>query len=301
MRVIITGGTGVIGTELVRQLAAEKQHEIIVLSRNPNRYWAKFPGGVKIYQWDGRTGNGWHDLIDSSTAIINLAGENPAASLRWTQGHKDRVMWSRIHAGEAVNDAVSQAKALPRVLLQASAVGYYGNRADLPLTEDVPPGEGFRADVCKVWERVTDNLPIRQAQLRIGIVLDREGGALPPFILASYFGGRRLGSGRQWLPWIHLYDTAAAIRYLMLHDSAQGAFNLVAPYPVTNEHFMRAIGLVTGRLPIFPIPAFPLKQVLGEMADTMLDSQRVIPERLRQMGYQFRYPKIEDALRDLLK
>jgi len=300
MRIIITGGTGLIGRAFAALMLADG-HETIVLSRTPDAHHDRVPRGVRLHGWDAMSGAGWHRLLTDDTVIVNLAGENPAARMRWTKAHKRRVYDSRIHAAEAVLDAVQREDRPPKVLLQASAVGYYGNRGNAVITESSFGGEGFRADVCKVWERVPRDLPTRQVILRIGIVLSLESGALPSFKAAAALFGARLGDGKQWIPWIHLDDTAQAMRFLLNREASHGAYNLTAPQPVTNADFMATAARVMHRLPVFPIPRAALTIPLGEMAETVLDSQRVIPQRLLEEGFTFRYPTLEPALRDLLR
>ncbi len=297
MRIIITGGTGLIGRPLAAMLA-HGGHDVIVLSRNPGAY--TLPHGVRAVQWDAKTHNGWgHLLDDPETAIVNLAGENPA-NWRWTQAHKQRVLQSRLDATHAVVGAIRAAKHPPQVLLQASAVGYYGDTGAAIVTESTPPGDDWRAQVCVDWEAAAASLSVRTAILRVGIVLDQQGGALPAFLAAANLFGSRLGPGTQWLPWVHNHDVAAAIRYLLKHDSAQGPFNLVAPNPLTNEAFMEVVARVRGRTPIIPVPAVALKLAMGEMATTVLDSQHILPKGLLDAGYEFHFPHAEAALRDIL-
>lgn len=298
MRVIITGGTGLIGRELVALLAEED--EIIVLSRNPNAYAGIFPAGVRVERWDAQTGDGWHPLITGETALVNLAGENFAADMRLTDEHKDRILQSRVDAGKAIMDGIDRASEQPHVLLQASAVGYYGDRGKELLTENSLQGTGFRAEVCVLWEKVTEGLPVRQAVLRIGDVLDTEGGLLPALLRASRFFGSQLGNGSQYIPWVHNYDVAAAMRFIIHNERLDGAFNLCAPHPVTNWDMFQALSRVTQNPALFPVPEFALKLMYGELAEAVLDSQRVIPERLINAGYAFMHPMIEPALRDLL-
>lgn len=295
VRAIITGGTGVIGTHLAEVLALEG-FEVIILSRNPDA--GCIPRGVRGVRWDAQTGDGWHTLIDSRTAIINLAGRNPA-HWRWTDAHKRAVLESRLSAARAVKDALLRAKSAPCALLQASAVGYYGDRGDEPLTETSAAGSGWLADVCKAWEASAAGLGIRTVILRIGVVLAHEGGAFPSFRRAGNLGGRRLGSGRQYVPWIHNHDVARAIRYLMLNDGAGGVYNLCA-HPITNRELMATLNRITGIPGLFPVPAPMLKLAMGEQADAVLNSQRVLPARLDAAGFTFRYSHIEAALRSLM-
>lgn len=301
MRVIITGGTGSVGVPLSNTLQSAG-HEVVVLSRNPNRATDKLDKAVQVRQWDAKTGEGWYDLITSDTAIINLAGKNPA-NWRWTDVHKQQVMDSRMNAAQAVIDACERATEKPSVLLQASAVGYYGDTGQPEIREDAPAGDTWRAQVCVQWEAglsPVEAMGVRVIYLRIGIVLDPTGGALPPFILAGHLMGRQLGNGQQWIPWIHNDDVSGAIRYLMENELLEGVFNICAPTPVQNHDFLKTITGVLSRPSIFPVPAIALKIAMGEMANTVLDSQRILPQGLLDSGYPFHYPTLEPALRDLL-
>lgn len=301
MRVIITGGTGSVGVPLSNQLATAG-HDVIVLSRNPKNAPGTLNNSVQVHQWDAKTGDGWGQLIDDNTAIINLAGKNPA-NWRWTSEHKLQVINSRSHAAKAVIDACTHSSQKPTALLQASAVGFYGDTGQQEIREDAPAGETWRAKVCFEWEnhlQPVEAMGVRVAYLRIGIVLDPNGGALPPFILAGHLMGRQLGNGQQWIPWIHNEDVSGAIQYLMEHDHLKGVFNVSSPNPVQNREFLKTITQVLSRPSVFPVPAFALKIAMGEMSKTVLDSQRIIPQRLMDSGYEFQHPELESALRDLL-
>lgn len=302
MRLIVTGGTGLIGRVLIEQLAAQ-QHEVIVLTRDMNGKERLMPSGVELRVWDALTPNGWGDLINRDTMIINLAGEN-VANWRWTLTHRRIVLQSRIDTSRAVTQAIIQAQEKPRALLQASAVGYYGSRGELAIGEMTTSGTGWRAEVCKLWEAETDPVEaegVRRVLLRIGVVLDLTGGALPPFLLAGRLGASRLGDGQQWIPWIHNADVAGAIQHVIQCETLSGVINITAPDPVTNAEFFRILAQVRRWFAIFPVPAFALRTVLGEMATSVLDSQRVYAPKLVESGYQFRFPHLQDALRDLLR
>ena len=304
MRTIITGGTGLIGRALARELIA-RGHEVIVLSRNPERA-RHVPPAVRVERWDGRTAAGWGSLADGATAIVNLAGASIGIPpVPWTAERKRRIRESRVRGGEAVVQAVQAAQQKPRVLIQASAVGYYGARGDAELTEESPPGSDFLARVCVDWESSTaavEALGVRRVITRTAVVLSHDGGLLPfmalPFRL---FLGAPLGSGRQWLPWIHIADEVGAICFLIERDDARGPYNLSAPQPVTNVEFSRTLARVLGRPLLLRLPAPMLRLMLGELAELLLlTSQRVVPRRLLDMGYAFRFPQLEPALRDLL-
>lgn len=313
MRVIITGGSGLIGRELVASLAADG-HEVVVLSRNPASL-ANLPSRAQAVAWDGRTAQGWGHLADGADAIVNLAGENIAGADdvfgivlrgRWTPERKRAILQSRLDAGRAVMEAIQAASRKPAVLVQSSAVGYYGDCGDAELPEDAPAGRDFFSQICVEWEKSTqaaEALGVRRVVARTAVVLSTQGGLLPVIRFPySLFAGGPLGSGRQWFPWIHIEDEVGALRFLMESASAQGAYNLAAPNALTNDQFGRVLGRVMGRPHLIPAPAFALRLALGEIADKLvLASQRQVPRRLLQAGYRFRYPEAETALRDLVR
>lgn len=301
MRVIITGGTGVIGRQLAASLHQDK-HEVIVLSRNPNQT-AKLPAAVRVERWDGRSAAGWGQWADGADAIVNLAGAGIADS-RWSDERKREIVASRVDAGKAVVDAVQAASVKPPVVIQSSAVGYYGSRGSETLTEESQPGNDFLADVCIQWEQSTKAVEaqgVRRAVIRTGIVLSAEGGALPKMLLPfKVFAGGKLGSGQQYFPWIHMADEVAAIRFLIDNAQASGPFNLAAPNPPTNADFVKAVGQAMGRPSVMPAPGFALKAAFGEMSTVLLDGQRAEPQRLLSLGYRFRFTDPVAALKDVL-
>lgn len=308
MRIIITGGTGLIGAALAQNLAQDG-HEVVILSRRPDGH--ALPPGVRAEKWDGKTAAGWGHLADGAdgeVAIANLAGESIAGAgfppARWTPERKRRILQSRLDAGQAVAAAVRMAVQKPKVVLQASAVGYYGARGDEPLGVEDAPGQDFLADVCQQWEAstaVVTDMGIRRVVLRTGVVLSMAGGALPLMALPfKFFAGGPLGSGKQWVPWIHLQDQVRAMRFLLENEAASGPFNLASPNPLTNRDFARVLGKVMERPSFIPAPAFALKAALGEMATIVLDGQRALPYRLQEMGFTFTYADAQAALADLL-
>ncbi len=301
MRVIVTGGSGLIGRALVDSLASDS-HEVIVLSRNPDAV-KNLPKGACAEKWDGQTALGWGKFVSGVDAIVNLAGAT--ISEKWTEAHKQEIRASRVIAGKAIVEAVKAAEKKPRGVVQSSAVGYYGPRGAEEITEDSRAGNDFLASVCKDWEASTaelDTMGIRRAIIRTGVVLDKNGGALPKMVMpVKMFVGGALGSGKQFFPWIHLHDEVAAIRWLIDNAQARGVYNLSAPQPLTNKAFTRAIGKVLGRPTFMPVPAFAMHAMFGEMSTLLLDGQREIPARLLKEGFKFKFTDAEAALRDVLK
>lgn len=300
MRVIITGGTGLIGRALTDSLAADG-HTVTVLTRNPDRP-LNLPEGVTAVKWDAATAAGWGHLADGADAIVNLAGEGIADG-RWSDERKRAIYTSRVDAGKAVMEAVAAAGKKPAVLVQSSAVGYYGPRGAETLTEQSGPGSDFLAQVCFDWEASTagaDRLGIRRPVIRTGIALSNAGGAWPRIVLPfKMFAGGPIGSGSQYWPWIHIDDEVRAIRFLLERPDATGPFNLSAPTPLTNKEFAKEIGRVMGRPAFMPAPGAALKLAFGEMSTVLLDGQRAVPKRLLDLGFTFTYPTAEAAIRQL--
>ena len=302
MRVVITGATGFIGRALCDKLHSD--YEIIALSRNAVRAQQSLGQLARVVQWDGKTLAGWAAQADGALAIINLAGEN-IASGRWTKSRKHRILWSRLDAAKAIVEAVKQADSKPKVIIQASAVGYYGSRRDEQLDENSPPGQGFPVNVCQEvesFEDKIDNLGVRFVAIRTGLVLGPNGGVLDklakPF--RFYLGGC-LGTGKQWLSWIGLDDEIAAIKFLMENEHLYGVFNLTAPQPVTMKEFSKVLGKVLKKPAWLSVPGFALRLALGEMADKLiLSGQRVLPKRLLEAGFQFKHENVESALSAIL-
>lgn len=301
MRVLVFGGSGLVGRGLVASLVRDG-HQAVVVSRRPEAVHG-LPPGARAAGWDGRTLGGWVDELAGADGVVQLAGEGIFG--RWTAGRKQRIRSSRVAGSHLVAEGIAAAPRRPRVLVQGSAIGFYGGgRGDTPVDEETPAGDDFLAAVAREWEAASEGveaLGVRRPVARTGIVLSRDGGALPLMRLAfKGFTGGPLGDGRQWMPWIHEADEVGAIRFLLEHPQATGPYNLVAPEPVTNRDFSAAVGRALGRPSWLPAPAWGMRLVLGELGDVLLGGQRARPERLLAAGYRFRFPELGGALADLL-
>lgn len=299
-KVVLAGGSGRIGRALAAELAAA-DYEVVVLSRRAGAAGEARAGGRDV-AWDGRAVGAWAEELEGAAGVVNLAGEDIAGG-RWSPERKRRLLDSRRDSTAAVVAALAGARRRPPVLLQASAVGYYGDRGDELLDESSAPGTGFLPEICVAWEEASapvEALGVRRVVLRTGLVLARDGGALPAMARPFRLGvGGPLGDGRQWMPWIHLADEVGAIRYLLERDDARGPFNLVAPEPATNAELGRALARALHRPALLRAPAFALRLALGEMAGLLLGGQRLAPSRLLAVGYRFRFPALAPALADL--
>jgi uncharacterized protein (TIGR01777 family) len=300
MRIIIAGGSGFIGTALTKSLL-EEGHQVWILTRNIQT--DRLVEGAKAIVWDARTTNGWLDEVSKMDGIVNLAGENIGAWF-WTGPRKKKILTSRVEAGKAISEAIRKANPRPKVLIQASAVGFYGNCNDEPVTEESAPGHGFLAEVCKEWEassQPVEELGVRRVVIRTGVVLSKNEGALHRMILPfRLFTGGQLGNGQQGLPWIHPTDEVEAIKFLLENEKAQGIFNLSAPGSISNTSFGRILAKVMRRPFWLSIPAFALRLFLGEMSSLILEGQYMLPNRLLELGFRFKYESAEIALRNLL-
>jgi uncharacterized protein (TIGR01777 family) len=244
------------------------------------------------------------ETVSGFDAVIHLSGETIVG--RWTEAKKRRIIESRSQGTGHLAEAAAQAAQRPRVLISASAVGYYGNRGNEILREESPSGDGFTAEICRKWEGATQPAAaagIRTAQMRIGVVMSADGGALPKMITPFRLGlGGRLGSGRQWWSWVSVDDVAGAIHHVLTHDTLHGPVNTAAPNPVTNAEFTSILASVLRRPAIFPMPAFAVKLLFGEMGEELfLGSQRVVPAKLAASGYQFQHPALKNALQEILR
>ena len=298
MKITLTGGSGFIGRRLMNTLAASG-HTVHILSRHAG---TNLPPGVKLSVWDALKGEPPADALEGADAIIHLAGE-PVAQ-KWSAGTKLKIRDSRVGGTARLIQALSTISQRPGVLVSASAIGIYGDRGDEILTEASKPGAGFLAELCREWEKEADmaeSLGMRVAKVRIGIVLDRNGGALAKMLPAfRNFAGGRLASGRQWMSWIHLQDLCSLLKYAV-ESPLRGVLNGTAPNPVANAEFTKKLAATLHRPAVFPVPAMALKAIFGEMSEILITGQRVLPKAAQSAGFQFQYPELGPALSNLLK
>lgn len=305
MRIVVSGGTGFIGRPLCRRLA-DAGHSVTVLTRDPDAARGKLYHAVAIAGWQGFRGptEELSKALGECDVVINLAGA-PIAEGRWTPQTKDLLRKSREGTTSAIVTTLAKLKTRPVLLLNASAVGYYGPRGDEELTEEAPSGDGFLASLCREWEgaaRAAERLGVRVVLPRIGVVLGKDGGALRKMLPIYRMGlGGPLGHGRQWMSWIHLDDLVELLMFLVDH-AAGGPVNATAPHPVTNAEFSKILGQVLGKPAFLRTPGFAMKLMLGEMAEELLlTGQRVVPHRAHAMGFHFRFPFVSGALHEILR
>lgn len=296
MRIAVAGSSGLIGTPLVHALRADG-HEVV-------RFVRRAPQGADEVRWDPVGGTVGPDALRGVDAVINLAGAGIGAK-RWTAAYKKELRDSRVLGTAALARAIAAAETPPKVFLAGSAVGYYGDTGDRIVDEEAPAGDGFLADLCVDWEaaaRPADEAGARVVHLRTGLVVTAEGGAWGPLMRAFRFGaGGRLGSGRQYWSFISLRDTIGAIRFLLDAEGVRGPVNLTAPEPVTNAEATKAVSRALRRPALLPVPAFALRAVLGGLAVDVLSGRRAVPGVLRQAGFDFADPTIDQALAAALR
>jgi len=300
MRALVTGATGFVGKRLLAKLQRP-----VVLSRDATQAAKKLEKfGANVYAWDPQGGSPPADAFEGVDTVIHLAGDSVADG-RWTAVKKSRIRDSRVIGTRNLVAGLRKLAKKPQVLVSASAVGLYGSRGDEELTEASPPAKDFLADVCAQWEReatAARELGIRVVPIRIGIVLGEKGGALGKMLTPFQLGlGSPLGSGQQYMPWVHIDDLVELIFFAARETSITAPLNGVAPNPVTNREFTKTLGRVLGRPTFFPpVPGFMLKLMLGEFADVLLGSQRVVPRAAQAASFQFKFPELEPALRNVL-
>ncbi|HEX9792387.1 MAG TPA: TIGR01777 family oxidoreductase [Planctomycetota bacterium] len=296
MKILITGASGLVGTRLCERLVAEG-HAIHTLVRREPRTGTES-------RWDPATGSIDAAALEGLDGVVHLAGESIAEG-RWNAAKKQRIRTSRVQGTQLLAGTLAGLAQKPTVLVSASAIGFYGDRGEELLTESAPAGGGFLAGVCAEWEAATEaavQAGIRTVTLRIGVVLDRQGGALAKMLTPFKFGaGGVLGSGRQYMSWIALDDLVAVLQFALLDAPLQGPVNAVAPEPVTNREFTKTLGGVLSRPTILPVPAFAARLAFGEMAqELLLASMRVQPDKLLAAGFAFAHPQLDGALRAIL-
>lgn len=297
MRVAVTGGTGFVGRALVKALL-ERGDEVTVVSRKGTA--SASPRNAKLHHmtWDELAAS--PQRLEGTDMIVNLAGES--INQRWTEASKQRVLQSRIVAAARIAKLVTELNTKPEAVINASGISAYGNSLTATFTEDSPMKvTDFLSGVVEQWEKAADSIPVKRlVKLRVGVVLNRTGGAFPLMSLPHrLFAGGRLGSGSQWLSWIHLEDLVRLILFCMDHREIEGPVNASAPKPVTNDRFGRALGKAFGRPHWLPTPAFLLKAVLGEMSSLLLEGQRALPRKALENGFAFKYPTIESAMKEI--
>ncbi|RJP58514.1 MAG: TIGR01777 family protein [Ignavibacteriales bacterium] len=299
-RIILTGATGLIGSKVAAKLI-ERGDEVVVFSRNPNSAKLKIPGAFNYVEWNYDLLGNWTEQIDEADSVIHLAGENVMGG-RWTTSHKNKVEKSRFIGTKNLVDAICKSKRKP-VFICASAIGFYDNSINKIVDENSEHGSGFLSYVTQKWEEEATNVEkcgVRRVSIRTGIVLEQTEGALAKMLTPfKFFIGGPLGSGKQWMPWIHIADIAALFIYAV-DNEIHGAFNGVAPNVVTMNEFSLTIGKILNRPSIFKIPEFVLKLVLGEAVEVVTKGSKVFPKKTLESGFQFRYTDLSEALRNIL-
>ncbi|HEX5473851.1 MAG TPA: TIGR01777 family oxidoreductase [Vicinamibacterales bacterium] len=307
MRLVIAGGTGFLGSSLA-QAYADEGHDVRVLSRSlpagqsAHESGTGMPGVTRVGWSPAEAGGGLADLLSGADAVVNLAGESIGGK-RWTPARRQALRDSRLTATRRLASAIQAAAVPPPVFVSASGVGFYGPHGNEALTEPAPAGRDFLARLCAEWEEaalLVRRPGVRVAVVRTGMVLERSGGALEKMIpVFRAFAGGPFGSGRQFVSWIHRLDWIEMVRWIVQSPEVSGPVNATAPYPVVNRVFAHALGRALRRPALIPAPGFALRAVLGEMADSLLTGQRVIPARALQGGFHFRYPEIDLAFRGI--
>ncbi|HYY93831.1 MAG TPA: TIGR01777 family oxidoreductase [Pyrinomonadaceae bacterium] len=302
MKVIVTGSTGLVGRALVRSLLSDGQEVTRLVRGGAQEFRAP---GTKAVQWEPEKGVVNAAELEGHDAAVHLAGD-PIAEGRWDDEKKRRIRESRVKGTRLLAETLAGLSERPRVLVSASATGFYGDRGDEALHEESASGEDFLSEVCREWEKATlaaSQAGIRVVHLRIGFVLSAEGGGLPKMLTPFKLGlGGRVGSGRQYISWLTLDELVSIIRRALEDEHLRGPVNAVTPTPVTNLEFTQTLGHVLGRPTFLPVPAFAARLAFGEMADAiLLSSTRAVPARLQEAGYQFVHPELEGALKHVLK
>lgn len=300
MRILVTGATGFVGHVIIRQLI-EEGHEPVVLTRNIPRAALTLGSKCRYFQWRNTNELPPKEAFEGVEGVINLMGEN-LSEKRWSVAQKKKIYNSRIDGTAALVKAMSELEQKPKVLVSTSAVGIYGDRGPEELDEEASSGSDFLAHVCKDWEaeaKKAEQHGIRVVIIRVGVVLGRGGGALSKMLPVFKLGiGGKLGSGHQYMSWIHVEDLASMFIEAATDASMKGVYNGTAPYPATNEEFTHALGKVLKRPTFAPVPKFALKTLMGEMSDVVLHGQKVLPTKFKEKNFRYKYPTLEKTLKE---
>lgn len=302
-KIIITGATGLIGQQLTIKLT-DMGYKITIFTRNPDNAQKKLPNVHKVVKWEYDYVDEWLHELESVDAVIHLAGAN-LSTKRWNKEYKKLLYDSRIISTKKLIEAIKTVERKPKVFITASAIGYYGNRSDEILTEESEAGKDFLANLCNDWEKEAKNVEqfgVRSVQIRTGLALSRNEGALKQMLPAfKYFIGGPLGNGKQWYSWLHIEDIVNVYVKALESEILSGPINAVSPNPVTMKKFAKILGDVLHRPSFFSVPKIILLPVIGQVAEVVTSSQRVVPEKLLNSSFKFKFEKLEDALRDILK
>ena len=301
MNILITGGTGFIGTHLLRRLSVQP-HSIILLTRGVSRTSALNNASLQYVHWDPLMRGEWMNKVNGSDVVVNLIGKN-LFEQRWNKRVKSEILDSRIIPTSFLIDAIGQAKRKPKLLISASAVGFYGNRRDETITEESSKGDDFLSNVVKQWEDAAyraEQFGVRVATPRIGLVLEKTGGMIGKMLLPfQLFAGGPIGAGNQFLPWVHMDDVVRGIVYPMENSSFHGFYNLVSPHPVTMNEFAKTFGRILHRPSWLPVPDIALTILYGEGAEAILSGQKTVPQKLQSSGFTFSFSDLDSALSNI--
>ncbi len=302
-RIIITGATGLIGRNIFRKLI-EKNFDLIIFTTDTKKSKEMFPEAIEYVKWNMSLTDDWSKNLNNIHAVIHLSGA-PISGKRWSSKYKERILSSRIFTTRQLVTAFKQCKEKPKVFISSSAVGYYGSSLNNEFIESSPAGKGFLADVCKQWEDETakaEILGIRRVNIRTGIVLAKDGGALPKMIFPyKLFLGGPIGTGRQWMSWIHIADLVNIFVEAIENENLSGAVNATAPNPVTMNKFAKTLGSILNKPKFFKVPSFVMKALLGEAASIILEGQKVLPKKLLDGNFNFQFSDVECSLKDIFK
>ena len=302
MRILVLGSTGFIGKNLCRELLSAG-HDVVIFTSNEAKAQSLFGKNVEIFEWIGYTPLQPPYPLQDVSAIVNLAGES-IANHRWTKSVKEKILNSRIKTTEAVVNAIKDNVLRPKILVNASAVGFYGPHKDEEITENTPPGSDFLAEVCKAWESEAykaEGYGTQVVTVRIGVVLGNEGALVRMMVPFQYYIGGPTGTGNQWLSWIHIHDLIRIITFIIEKGTVSGPINATAPQPVRMKEFCEILGEVMVRPSWLRVPGFILKIILGEMSDMLLNGQLVLPKKILDAGFEFRFPTLRKALKEIIQ